>query len=228
MTGQEKIHMTATLVLAMSIFGVDLSRSIKLLNCRLGHDFTLCALPDVILTATEMAIGIIISCVPTLGRIFCSDSSQNGPLYETERSSRSGSCSKLDIRPYPLRQSSSTTTSNISPTTTTRKEEDSSYIRPAATAAAGRHRRRGRRSIKNLWESRHHLRRPKKAHLHIHKRHISGPMPLRPNLLELHKSFDASLYRQLDEMDYHYRIRSIQPWQQEEGEVDVDRYHIDS
>ncbi|KKA20070.1 Uncharacterized protein T310_5948, partial [Rasamsonia emersonii CBS 393.64] len=116
MTAQEKIHVTVSFALVVSIFGVDLSRVIKLLNCRVDHDFTLCVLEELILTGSEMAIGIVIACLPTLGPIFCREYwSADPPSYELESGRRRSSSNiKPGLRQHqhPLRGSSTIYNSN--------------------------------------------------------------------------------------------------------------------
>jgi len=52
-----------------SIAGINLARIIKVLTCSL-QDFTYCTRDSAILTVAEMALGIILACVPTFVPIF--------------------------------------------------------------------------------------------------------------------------------------------------------------
>jgi hypothetical protein len=52
-----------------SIAGINVGRIIKVLDCDLS-DFTYCTRDSAILTVAEMAVGVIVACIPTLGPIF--------------------------------------------------------------------------------------------------------------------------------------------------------------
>ena len=52
-----------------SIAGINLGRIFKVLDCSL-EDFTYCTRDSAILTVAEMAVGIIVACIPTLGPVF--------------------------------------------------------------------------------------------------------------------------------------------------------------
>ncbi|KAL1970675.1 hypothetical protein VTN77DRAFT_4319 [Rasamsonia byssochlamydoides] len=69
MAKQKKAAVLATFALGLSISGINLARIIKVLDCSL-LDFTYCTADSAILTVAEMAVGIVVACVPTLGPVF--------------------------------------------------------------------------------------------------------------------------------------------------------------
>lgn len=89
LVGQSSITDTIT-----SICGVNLARVINTAECNLD-DFTYCSLSVAILSVAEMACGILVACVPTLGPLLSSnrsDSRRRSRNYDNEDPSASLKC----------------------------------------------------------------------------------------------------------------------------------------
>jgi hypothetical protein len=156
-----------------------------------------------------MAIGIIIACVPTLGPVFYHHLSRNPDhAYSESASSNRSSSIKPIIKYINGRRRSSTNNSLYS--FFTRKDDTIKTATETATTYStyGGSRYGWRRDSEATRQSQPQPQPSPPAKAHIHKRKISYPMPVRPDLLEAHKSFDASLYQQLDAIDY--RIEEVQ------------------
>jgi hypothetical protein len=52
------------------IAAINLTRIILVLNCNVVSDFTYCTLDSAILTVAEMAVGVMVACVPKMGPVF--------------------------------------------------------------------------------------------------------------------------------------------------------------
>ncbi|OOQ82161.1 hypothetical protein PEBR_41864 [Penicillium brasilianum] len=68
MSKQKRAAVIATFGLSLGIAAINLARIIQVLRCSL-LDFTYCTADSAILTVAEMAVGIIVACVPMLGPV---------------------------------------------------------------------------------------------------------------------------------------------------------------
>ncbi|KAF3389061.1 hypothetical protein F1880_003176 [Penicillium rolfsii] len=94
MSKQKKAAVVATFALSLCISAINLARIIQVLRCNL-QDFTYCTADAAILTVAEMAVGIIVSCVPMLGPVIFPERRRrfdkryiyqpNGPSYLSSR-----------------------------------------------------------------------------------------------------------------------------------------------
>lgn len=85
-----------------SIAGINLGRIVKVLDCDLA-DFTYCTRDSAILTVAEMAVGVIVACIPTLGPIVFPHrrhgASARNP-YADKNGNTSGSGAHIRLRGY--------------------------------------------------------------------------------------------------------------------------------